>query len=110
MNKILNTYVSCFTFFLLLSLPANAQSFLENEFLTGDWGGFRSELSEIGIELVSEYKLEGWYIPDAGEGKQSTFYIQNIDFDLIFDFDKLFGISGGTLLFDWQMMNVTSPT
>jgi len=96
-------------FLLIFSLPANAQSFLDNEFLTGDWGGFRSELSANGIDLIPIYKLESWQVPNAGKGNQSSYYIQNLDFDLIFDFDKLFGISGGTLLFDWQMMNGQAP-
>jgi len=87
----------------------NAKSFFQGENLTGEWGGVRTDLSESGMNLIGSYKLEGWYVPNGGKGKQSGYYIQNLDLDLLIDIEKLIGIEGGLFLFDWQMMNGQAP-
>ena len=97
-------------FFLFLNLYSllSESSIYKGNF-TSDWGGLRPVLSEKGFEIGSRYIFELWNVAKKAEGQESSYYIQNIDIDFVFDFEKLFGIKGGKLLFDLQGMEGENP-
>ncbi len=80
-------------------------SLADVEFLSTDWGRNRTELKEMGFELNSRYIFEYWNVEKKFRKQPDSFYIQNIDIDFIFDFEKIFGWKGVSMLFDLQDMN-----
>ena len=84
-------------------------SFTDMEFLSTDWGGNRTKLKDMGFELSSRYIFEYWNVEKKFKEQPESFYIQNIDIDFIFDFEKIFGWKGASMLFDLQGMNGENP-
>lgn len=89
-----------------ISLSANL---IEYKKFTGDWGGLRTTFNEHGFDLNCRYIFDIFQIQKQDNKQPALFYIQNIDLDFIFDFERLFGLEGGTLLFDLQGMNGGNP-
>lgn len=101
-------YIILFSF-AFISFANSVQKFNNWDNLTGDWGGLRNTLSDNGFDLESRYLFELWSLPFQKNEKRTSFYIQNIDIDFLFDFEKLFGIKGASLLFDLQGINGENP-
>ena len=80
-------------FWVILSIPffLNGQ-----DFLTGDWGGARSSLSDAGVDFEFVYTGEVYHVWDSDVDNKST-YLDNIDITAIFNFEKLLGWKGATL-------------
>ena len=102
-------YKLFFFLFLVSIVEVQASPVISSYELTGDWGGLRKGISDLGITLDSRYIFEIWQIEKKFKEQPASFYIQNIDISLIFEFEKLFGIKGGRMLFDLQGMNGENP-
>jgi len=63
----------------------------------------------MGFELKSRYIFEYWNVEKKFKKQPDSIYIQNIDIDFIFDFEKIFGWKGASKLFDLQGMNGENP-
>ncbi len=84
---------------LLRRQPHGAQSlddWLQQDYMTGDWGGARTKLEAEGIALRAHYLSETAGNPTGGL-KQATQYAQQIDFGADLDMAKLASISGGQI-------------
>jgi porin len=68
---------------------------LAGENMTGNWGGARDKLEDLGIEIEAEYTAEMAGNPVGGLG-QGFRYAHEIDFGATVDLDKLAGIKGLT--------------
>lgn len=83
---------------VLRSVPvASTAHFLTSDYLTGNWGGAREQLREKGVDIELNYTTEPMYNVSGGEKTGGT-YIHNIDLDLKFDLDKIFGGGNTTFL------------
>jgi porin len=71
--------------------------FPTSEYLTGNWGGARDQLREKGVDIELNYTTEPMYNVSGGEKTGGT-YLHNIDLDLKFDLDKIFGGGNTTFL------------
>jgi porin len=85
------------------SLPgvARAQNLrkLANETeLSGDWGGARTRLEDLGIKIAFEYWTNLAGNPVGGE-RQGFTYTDSLNLSIDFDFQKLFSWRGGALHF-----------
>ncbi|MEN6544041.1 carbohydrate porin [Parvibaculum sp.] len=81
----------------MAALPAMADetNFWEQDTLTGDWGGARSELADQGIEIGLAYVGEA--LGDVSGGmKRGWSYEGRAELSLDLDLDKLLGWQGGT--------------
>ncbi|MFZ2467897.1 carbohydrate porin [Parvibaculum sedimenti] len=81
----------------MAALPAMAdeKNLWEQDTLTGDWGGTRSELADQGIEIGLAYIGEA--LGDVSGGmKRGWSYEGRAELSLDLDLDKLFGWQGGT--------------
>ncbi len=81
------------------AVPARAQSlddWLHQQYMTGDWGGFRTDLEAEGITLRAHYLSETAGNPTGGL-KQGTQYAQQIDFGADLDLAKLANLHGGQI-------------
>jgi porin len=72
-------------------------------------GGARTYLSEKGFDVKSRYVFDIFQVQKHFNLQPSSFYIQNIDIDFIFDLEKILGIKNAILLFDLQGMNGKNP-
>jgi len=82
-----------------LANVAQAQSlddWLQQDYMTGDWGGARTKLEAEGLTLRAHYLSETAGNPTGGL-KQATQYTQQIDFGADLDMAKLASISGGQI-------------
>lgn len=64
--------------------------------LTGDWGGVRTYLENLGIDPRTEFFTESAANPIGGEA-QAARYTQEIDFGANLDLDRLVGLPHGTV-------------
>ena len=76
---------------------ASTAHFPTSDYLTGNWGGARDQLREKGADIELNYTTEPMYNVDGGEKNGGT-YIHNVDLDLKFDLDKMFGGGNTTFL------------
>jgi len=82
-----------------LANVAQAQSlddWLQQDYMTGDWGGARTKLEAEGLTLRAHYLSETAGNPKGGL-KQATQYAQQIDFGADLDMAKLASIPGGQI-------------
>ncbi|MEM7009405.1 MAG: carbohydrate porin [Thermodesulfobacteriota bacterium] len=70
------------------------QEIFKRKFLTGDWGGFRTELRNKGIVPTMTYMADVQGNPVGGKRKGFA-YFHNIGLDLLVHTRKLFGWHGG---------------
>ena len=75
------------------SAPENAPGFWERDTLTGDWGGTRADLEDLGVVLAGAYTADGLGNPSGGI-RQRGVYTGLLELDADVDFDKLAGIAG----------------
>jgi len=69
------------------------KSLLTRKYLTGDWGGLRTKLSETGIIPTMTYVVDIQGNPVGGD-KKGFRYFHNIGLDIVFDVGKLAGWKG----------------
>jgi porin len=69
---------------------------LQQKSMTGDWGGFRTDLEQRGLTLRAHYISEAAANPVGGV-EQSIKYTQQVDFGADADLGKLVGLKGGQL-------------
>ena len=95
-----------------VSLPgaARAQNLrkLANESeLTGDWGGARTRLEDLGVKIAFEYWTNLAGNPVGGE-RQGFTYTDSLNLSIDLDFQKLFAWKGGALHFIFTNRDGTS--
>ncbi|MFO1057530.1 MAG: carbohydrate porin [Dongiaceae bacterium] len=78
-----------------VAAPAHAddQDWFHSEGLTGEWGGLRDQLDEMGIKPRAELTSEMAGNPVGGQ-RQGFRYAQELDFGVDLDLDKLAGLTG----------------
>jgi porin len=69
---------------------------LQQPYMTGDWGGVRTKLEKEGISLRAHYISETAGNPTGGL-QQATQYAQQIDFGADLDLEKLAKLKGGQI-------------
>ncbi|MFO1080112.1 MAG: carbohydrate porin [Reyranellaceae bacterium] len=69
---------------------------LDRKFMTGDWGGTRSELEAKGIKLRAHHIAESAANPVGGL-RQGATYTEQVDVGADLDLDKLAGLGGAKL-------------
>jgi porin len=69
---------------------------LQQPYMTGDWGGVRTKLEKEGISLRAHYISETAGNPTGGL-QQATQYAQQIDFGADLDLEKLANLKGGQI-------------
>lgn len=70
--------------------------FWEQDFLTGDWGGYRQLLMDKGVALGVTYIGDSFGNPSGGYRHRSS-YVGQLELTLDLDLDKLVGWSGGSI-------------
>ena len=78
------------------SLDDSLSSWLQQPYMTGDWGGVRTKLEKEGISLRAHYVSETAGNPTGGL-RQATQYAQQIDFGADLDLEKLVDLKGGQI-------------
>ena len=73
-------------------------SYPQEDFLTGDWGGGRSKLHEAGIDLRLSYTAEPAALLSGGYDEGSSTYLHNINLEFKADLEKLAGWRNSTFL------------
>lgn len=76
---------------------------------TGDWGGARTALEDRGLSFGASYMFDYVGAWSGGVSGKSTL-ARLFDLNATLDFDKAFGIKGGSLFVDFQVMAGNSPT
>jgi porin len=69
---------------------------LDRTRLTGDWGGVRTALEAVGIEVSAHYQSETAGNPSGGND-QAVRYTQQLDFGVVLDLGRLADIDGGRI-------------
>ena len=67
---------------------------LDQNALTGDWGGERTRLEKVGINLRAHFLTESAANPSGGKS-QAARYTQQVDFGADIDLGRLIDLSGG---------------
>jgi len=70
---------------------------------------WRTEIADKGFEFGLLNKFETWYLPKQEQDNKSVFFINNLHTELLFDFDKIFGYAGSSMLFDVLWVNSQRP-
>ena len=78
--------------FLCLSLTALTAT---ADTLTGDWAGYRTKLTENGLDIALAYKGE-FSKPTKRGVQKKTSYLENLDLKLTFDGEKLLSLKDTT--------------
>ncbi len=81
-----------FIFTVLFFLPVFISG---QEYLTGDWGGARTSLSEAGVDFEFVYTGEYFAVFEHNL-ENGTVYLDNIDITATLNFEKLLGWNGAT--------------
>lgn len=68
--------------------------------VTGDWGGARTRLENLGIEFAGSYTLD-WSSVWSGGVKNVASTRSLLDLNLSFDLEKLVGLQGGAVFADF---------
>jgi len=76
-------------------LPAQEPTFWTRDNLTGDWGGFRTKLTNRGIDFSATYVGET-FTNTSGGLQRGTTYEDLISFGLDTDLEKFMGWKGGS--------------
>ena len=76
------------------SPPSRLASWLQSQYMTGDWGGTRSALEAKGVTLRAGYLSESAANPVGGL-RQGATYTQQVDAGFDLDLGKLIGLPGG---------------
>lgn len=84
---------------------AGTKPFHEWEGVTGDWGGLRSSLEDIGISIGAENVFEFSNVFTGGINKKTS-YRNLFTIGLEFDTQTVFGLQGGTFFI--QYLSVTA--
>lgn len=71
-------------------------SFWKRDTLTGDWGGFRSKLADLGIDFSPVYTGEVMNEAAGGHAGNRTIYDHNLNLPLTVDLEKALGWRGAT--------------
>jgi porin len=88
------------TFVVLLNaLPsaADTAAWPEGPYLTGDWGGLRTQVEGDGVDPYSAYTSIVSGNPVGGVRQVGPKYAQDVNFGLTFDLRKLVGWDGATI-------------
>lgn len=72
------------------------QSFWKRDTLTGDWGGFRTHLADLGINFNPVYTGEVMSEAAGGHAGNRTIYDHNLNLPLTVDLEKAIGWRGAT--------------
>jgi porin len=80
------------------------KSFHEWDYLTGDWGGWRTRLANKGLELGAEYYTEVWGNTTGGL-KRGAVYTGLMLFEAHLDFAKLVGWQGASFYTRWLWLS-----
>jgi porin len=72
--------------------------------ITGTWEGFRSKLTDRGVELIGSYDAEVWGNTRGGL-ETGTVYTGLLDFGLKLDLEKAFGWRGASLSTTWLLLS-----
>lgn len=75
----------------------STQSWLDGPYLTGDWGGVRTEVINAGVTPYVYYNAIVAGNPWGGITQAGPQYAQDMNFGLTFDMGKLVGWTGGTI-------------
>ena len=80
-------------------IPASADtiSWPEGPYLTGDWGGLRTQVQNEGVDPYVDYTSIVSGNPAGGIRQVGPKYAQDINFGLTFDLQKLVGWAGTTI-------------
>ena len=76
------------------SPPSGLSSWLQGQYMTGDWGGTRSALEAKGVALRAGYLSESAANPVGGL-RQGSAYTHQIDAGFDLDLGKLIDLPGG---------------
>jgi porin len=98
---------ACLALAVLLAVPLSStaapadelNSWWTGENATGNWGGLRDKLEDMGIEIEIQYTAEMAGNPVGGQG-QGFRYAHELDFGGSVDLGKLAGIEGMTFTVD----------
>lgn len=83
---------------------AGAKPWWQWQRATGDWGGQRTSLQEVGISIGAEYVAEYSAVLHGGVRRADVFGNQ-LTFDLTFDTERLVGLPGGTAFVQYLHVN-----
>ncbi|MBL8841887.1 MAG: carbohydrate porin [Planctomycetes bacterium] len=83
---------------------AAGQGWLEQERLTGEWGGARTSLAEAGIAIEGGWTAELARVLDGGVRERTTFH-NLLDVNVTFDLEALAGLPQVTLFLDAYSVN-----
>ncbi len=78
------------------SPAAGLSSWLQGQYMTGDWGGTRSALETKGVTLRAGYLSESAANPSGGL-RQGATYTHQVDAGFDLDLDKLINLPGGKI-------------
>jgi porin len=79
------------------TLQADTSSWSNGPYLTGDWGGERTELENEGVDPYVDYTSIVIGSPSGGIHQSGPKYAQDINFGLTFDMQKLVDWEGATI-------------
>ncbi|MDH5527035.1 MAG: carbohydrate porin [Nitrospirota bacterium] len=97
-NEWIRNAASCLVVGGLLAAAATAHAgLMDQDALTGDWGGKRSSMADKGINFEAVYT--GEYFLNNGGAARGDGYLDNKDVTLELDGETLMGINGATLFF-----------
>lgn len=86
------------------SEAASQTSWLTQDTATGDWGGFRTQLEDKGLEIFGGYTVEVWGNTTGGL-KEGTVYTGLLDFGANLDLEKLAGWQGASVSTTWLWLS-----
>lgn len=78
-----------------LAETERARSILEQDYLTGDWGGTRTKLADKGVSLGATYIAETFGNVSGGVNRAEV-YSGRLQLSLALDFEKLAGLKGSS--------------
>jgi porin len=89
------SYIAILMVLLIINLNILLSSdddsnFFENERISGDWGGFREKIEDVGVSFELIYTGEYWWIVSGNVSKKPS-YVDNIDIIFDFDLEELIG-------------------
>jgi porin len=77
---------------------------LSGDGITGTWGGFRSKLTDRGVEFIGSYDSEVWGNTKGGL-ESGTVFTGLLDFGLKVYLEKAFGWPGASLNTTWLLLS-----
>ena len=86
---------------LVVSTAGAEDLYPSQDYLSGDWGGYRTKLHDTGIDLGVSYTAEPAYSVSGGYRADST-YLHNVGIDITADLEKLVHIKNTTFLFKYS--------